>query len=122
MKITSAEIRALFPAKVDKLLFSKEWTLPNDEQIDAAVAEIVAARKARHTTDKRIQVKKLDCARNVIYAVATMAEYDYPAALVQIPGHAVLWIINDKKEQRCFEMLDGHEIDQEIKENLIFMV
>lgn len=122
MKITSSEIRTLFPAKVDKLLFSKEWMLPTDEQIDKAIAEILAERKIRHSSDSRVIKDKVDCARKVLVAVAKMSEYDWAVALVQLPGHAVLMVINDKKKLRFIEMLDGVDIDQKLKKNLILMV
>jgi hypothetical protein len=120
--ITASEVRALFPKNVDKLLFSKSWTLPTIEEIRQAVADNIEDRTDRRASDKRIVKDKIDCARNVLVAVAMMCEFDWPAALVQIKGHAVLGVIDNTKTVHYFEMLDGKEIDGQLKINLLLMV
>jgi hypothetical protein len=119
--ITSNEVRALFP-KSDNLLFAKRWMLPTIEQIKKAVADCIKEREIRRLHDPRIVKDKIDCARNVIVAVAMMCEFDWPVCMVQIKGHAVLGVIDNTKTVHYFEMLDGTEIDQQLKINLTFMV
>jgi hypothetical protein len=119
--ITAAEVRKLFP-KSDNLLFAKTWTLPTYKQIKEAVADNIKQRESRRLLDPNIKKDKIDCARNVLVAVALMCEFDWPVCLVQIKGHAVLGVIDDTKTVHYFEMLDGAEIDQQLKINLTFMV
>jgi len=102
MTLTSKEIRSIIP-QGEKKIFDKEFVTPPDNEVSEAVKQYMATR-----------IKDDDCDNRAFRMMVGMFGRQWAFGYAAIPGHAICFYINDKKQMKYIEPLDGAEIDGKV--------
>ena len=103
MILTSKEIRSIIP-QGEKKIFDKEFVSPSDSEVREAVNEYMTTR-----------IKDDDCDNRAFRMMVGMFGKQWAFGFAAITDHAICFYINDKKQMKFIEPLDGAEIDGKVE-------